>query len=459
MRYPERTTAPENELLYLEPMRFEDHHADDGWFGPDRLTDFVDAWIDAQEDADYAASPRRSSSGARSRSNSRNSSPQTAAIPNAGVGATPGQTAGAKPAVNWGRVYLDKRGPEDGKNFKIDRESVKQKAKEQLEVTKPEVYTADAVVQGAANNPRSRKEGSVSVMFYPDPNITVDHSEQTAAVAEALVTAVKARGAKAKIADHHRGKDGKVQVYADGPDGRQHTNVEIIPKSQESEPPKSIHVFQGPAVADPRVPPAQLSDKDKKSLPGGTHMDEADSFAALGFDVQKLALVAELDGFLDALDAQNAEEDYATGARARPPNQGHSQDIVTSRRVDAVRREMRRAGFSDIRGNQPQTGAHGQTLGDNRPDLQAIHPSRTSYRRVNIEFDTDRNSMHNHMKEVTQRDANARSVFALVDGRTGRTIEKHIWDPRRKRWLRPRSGPVRPSDMFDADVFSAFVEW
>ncbi|PZV09123.1 MAG: hypothetical protein DCF32_03265 [Leptolyngbya sp.] len=84
----------------------------------------------------------------------------------------------------------------------------------------------------------------------------------------------------------------------------------------------------------------------------------------------------------------------------------------------------------------------------NQPDIQAVDPR--SGRRINIEVDTNRRDLQRHQREVIGNDPGARSVFLLIDPRSGRTLEKHVYDPLTRRTT-VSAQDLRPRDVLDFD--------
>jgi hypothetical protein len=84
----------------------------------------------------------------------------------------------------------------------------------------------------------------------------------------------------------------------------------------------------------------------------------------------------------------------------------------------------------------------------NQPDIQAVDPR--SGRRINIEVDTNRRDLQRHQREVIGNDPGARSVFLLIDPRSGQTLEKHVYNPLTRRTT-VSNQDLRPRDVLDFD--------
>src|SRR3972149_3351101 len=120
------------------------------------------------------------------------------------------------------------------------------------------------------------------------------------------------------------------------------------------------------------------------------------------------------------------EEEYMIGDPAPPPNEGDTGNIFHWLLINKIVNEVKKRGWKDVRVDQVQT-ARGRVAGLNRPDVQAI--DRTG-RRVIVEVDTDPNQSDKHQKDVIKANPAARSIFVLIDPKTGKVIKRHIYNPK-----------------------------
>lgn len=169
---------------------------------------------------------------------------------------------------------------------------------------------------------------------------------------------------------------------------------------------------------------------------------------------------------LDGAWLQEKEGDYARGGGPPPPpNRGRSALNTQVTRWNQIMRRLQQWGISrnTLRNEQaqiiprprPVIQGRGQrrrierlVTARNQPDIQAVDPR--SGRRINIEVDTNRRDLQRHQREVIGNDPGARSVFLLIDPRSGRTLEKHVYDPLTRRTT-VSAQDLRPRDVLDFD--------
>ena len=127
------------------------------------------------------------------------------------------------------------------------------------------------------------------------------------------------------------------------------------------------------------------------------------------------------------------------GGSAAPPNDGRCGNVFHYDRISRIVNDLRTAGYSDLRVEQPQTRANGKVAGTNHPDIQAIHP--TTRERVVIEVDTKDDSRRQHIATVQGNDPNIRGVYILIDPNDGRVIDRRITRPGWRRASRRHRSP------------------
>lgn len=121
----------------------------------------------------------------------------------------------------------------------------------------------------------------------------------------------------------------------------------------------------------------------------------------------------------------------------RPETIGTEQAQVVPRRTPSMIRR---------RGQTPRLVRW--TTARNQPDIQAIDPR--SGRRIAVEVDTSRGELERKKTLVTSVNPNARAAFELIDPRTGRPLETHVWDPLSRRFS-VHTGGVQRRDVLDFD--------
>lgn len=173
-----------------------------------------------------------------------------------------------------------------------------------------------------------------------------------------------------------------------------------------------------------------------------------------------------LDGFVDEVWDELASGEGIDRARGggvpRPPSV--SAGLWQHRRWEAIIRRMRQWGvpMGTIGIEQPQVvrrqwpqivRRRGQlprlqrwTTATNQPDLQTVDP-RTG-RRVAVEVDTDSREMLRKMALHQRAHPDVRAAFELIDGRTGRPLETHAWNPL-TRSFSFHTGGVKRRDVLD----------
>ena len=164
------------------------------------------------------------------------------------------------------------------------------------------------------------------------------------------------------------------------------------------------------------------------------YADEADWAEALVTD--------EFD--LDLLDLAAPQRRVAAGRTPVPPNlRGVSPNISHWMAVADIYRRVRNWFPSARVRVDKDRREHGAPASKKRPDIQFRHPGR--HRATHIEVDTSRANMERH---IADSDVTRRGVFVLVDGNTGRVIEKQIF-PAGSITPRIEGGELRRSDVFD----------
>ncbi len=81
-------------------------------------------------------------------------------------------------------------------------------------------------------------------------------------------------------------------------------------------------------------------------------------------------------------------------------------------RIKIVVRSMKAKGYTGIRVNQVQVDAAGNRIGNNRPDISAIHPK--TGKRINIEYDNQRRSSLKHEHEINKNDSRSVNTHAIL---------------------------------------------
>jgi hypothetical protein len=95
------------------------------------------------------------------------------------------------------------------------------------------------------------------------------------------------------------------------------------------------------------------------------------------------------------------------------------------------------------------------TTAPNQPDLQGIDP-RTG-RRFNVDVErnpartADRERILREFQRVIANDPEARSVLQIIHPQTGRTLEKHVYDPLTARTTVIRNEELRRREVLDLE--------
>jgi hypothetical protein len=123
----------------------------------------------------------------------------------------------------------------------------------------------------------------------------------------------------------------------------------------------------------------------------------------------------------------------------RPETIGTEQPQVTPRRIPAMIRR---------RGRTPRLERW--TTARNQPDIQAVDPR--SGRRIAVEVDTSRAELERKKGLITSANPNVRAAFELIDPRTGRPVETHVWDPLSRRFS-VHAGGLQRRDVLEFDQY------
>ena len=89
------------------------------------------------------------------------------------------------------------------------------------------------------------------------------------------------------------------------------------------------------------------------------------------------------------------------------PHGGKKHNEAIDNRIGSLKGDPE---VSDIRKNQKQVDFEGNTVGNNRPDVQYNKKGK----HFNVEYDTKTESMNKHKKTISQNDPNSTNEFNLV---------------------------------------------